>query len=146
MKRCFERSVDASPSPYKPGRNDAFGSVLTAEVTKIRFPQTTGLECARPGIAVRQRMFWPVFPFHSSGRFCPSATPDAFGPRNDGQLPLLPAIGRLGGLPLPLLTISRAGFVTISSAGRHVLRSRIICRGLQSSETRLKERCLPSVS
>src|SRR5215207_2152730 len=88
MKRCFERSVDASPSPYKPGRNDAFGSLLTALVTKIRFPQTIGLECASPGIGVRQRIFSPVLAFHWSGRFCPSAIPDACGPRNEGQLPL----------------------------------------------------------
>src|SRR4026209_62449 len=146
MKRCLERSVEASPSPYSPGRNEAFGSLLTADVTKIRFPQTTGLEWARPGIEVRQRMFSPVLAFHWSGNICPSATPDAPGPRNEGQLPLALAIGREGGFPLPSLTISRAGLATTSSDGRHVLRSRTICRGFQSSEMRLKEKCLPSVS
>src|SRR6185295_18658476 len=146
VQRCRVRSFDASPSPYKPGRNDAFGSLLIAVVTKIRFPQTTGLECASPGIGVRQRIFSPVLPFHLSGRFCPSATPEACGPRNDGQLPFSVAIGRAGGRPFPVLTISRGGRATVSPAGSHVLRSRIICRGLQSSETRLNERCLPSVS
>src|SRR6185369_15913301 len=135
----MERSFDASPSPYKPGRNDAFGSLLTAVVTKTRFPQTTGLECASPGIGVRQRMFSPVLPFHLSGRFCPSAIPEAFGPRKDGQLPLLLAIGRAGGRAFATLTISRGGTATISVAGIHVLRSTIIFRGTQLSATTSNE-------
>src|SRR5215212_9011797 len=72
--------------------------------------------------------------------------PDAFGPRNDGQLPFALAIGRAGGFPLPVLTISRGGRFTVSPAGSHMLRSMIICRTLHSSETRLNERRLPSVS
>src|SRR5690349_13958906 len=91
-------------------------------------------------------MFSPVLPLHWSGRFCPSAIPDAFGPRNDGQLPFAFAIGRAGGLPLPVLTISRGGRRTVSPTGRHVLPSSISCRTLQSSETRLNVTCLPSVS
>src|SRR5688572_16824519 len=57
-----------------------------AVVTNNRSPQTTGLECPKPGIAVRHRMFSPVFTFQVSGKFAPSATPEACGPRNDGQL------------------------------------------------------------
>src|SRR6185369_1215109 len=135
----MERSFDASPSPYKPGRNDAFGSLLIAVVTKIRFPQTTGLECASPGIGVRQRMFSPVFPLHLSGRFCPSATPEACGPRNDGQLPLSVAIGRAGGRAVETLTISRGGTTTVSLEGIHRLRSTIMRRGTHSSETTSNE-------
>ena len=75
-----DRSSEASPSPYRPGRNVAFGLLLTALVTKIRSPHTTGLECARPGIGVRHRMFSPLAPSQRSGRFCPSATPEACAP------------------------------------------------------------------
>src|SRR6185369_1682643 len=90
-------------------------------------------------------MFWPVLVFHSSGRFCPSATPDAFGPRNDGQLPTAFAgLGRTGGFSFAVLTKFRTGFGTDSPAGNHVLRSRIICRGRQSSEMRSNVMCLPS--
>src|SRR6185369_6522618 len=135
----MERSFDASPSPYKPGRKVAFGSLLTAVVTKIRFPQTTGLECASPGIGVRQRMFSPVLPFHLSGRFCPSATPEACGPRNEGQLPLSLAIGRAGGRAVATLTMSRGGTTTVSLAGIHLLRSIIIRRGTHSSATTSNE-------
>ena len=66
------------------------GSLLTALVTKIRCPQTIGLECASPAIGVRHRMLAPVSTSHVSGRCIPSATPDAAAPRNDGQLPVLP--------------------------------------------------------
>src|ERR1700752_1627380 len=109
----------------------------------MRLPQTIGLECARPGIVVRQRMFWPVFVFHSSGRFCPSATPDAFGPRNDGQLPVAFA-GRDGGRAPAVLTKFRSGLGTDSPAGSQVLPSRMSCRTLHSSETTPIVTCLPS--
>jgi hypothetical protein len=49
-------------------------------------------------------------------------------------------------LPLPVPDDLARRFGDSSSAGRQVLRSKIICRGLHSSETRLNERCLPSVS
>ena len=39
-------------------------------------------------------MFSPFLPSQRSGRFCRSATPDACGPRNDGQLPASGAAGR----------------------------------------------------
>src|SRR5260221_10255483 len=87
VQRWRDRSSDASPSPYRPGRNVAFGLLLTALVTKTRSPHTTGLECARPGIGVRHRTFSPLAPSQRSGRCCPSATPDARVPRNEGQLP-----------------------------------------------------------
>jgi hypothetical protein len=71
---CGEASSDASPSPYSPGVKVAPGLLLIAVVTNTRSPQTIGLECARPGMAVRHRMFSPVRVFQLSGRFCPSAT------------------------------------------------------------------------
>ena len=100
-------------------------SLLTALVTKIRFPQTTGLEWASPGIGVRQRMFCPVLAFHSSGRFWPSATPDACGPRNEGQLPLS-GIAREGGFAFDVVVMFRAGLAATVPAGTHVPPSRII--------------------
>src|SRR3954466_14420257 len=111
---CRERSSDASPSPYSPFLNVASGRLLIAVVTKTRLPQTIGLECARPGIGVRQRTCSPLVPFHLSGRCWPSATPDALGPRNDGQLPLLePASGSVAPMFPPERTIflfGTAGF------------------------------------
>ena len=58
---------------------------LTAVVTNNRSPQITGLEWARPGMRVFQRIFSPVSPFQDAGKLWPSATPEADGPRNDGQ-------------------------------------------------------------
>src|SRR6185436_21086783 len=88
IHRCGVRSSDASPSPYSPGLNVAFGLLLIALVTKIVSPDTIGLECARPGTVVFQKMFSPFAGFHVSGRFCFSLTPDASRPRNDGQSPV----------------------------------------------------------
>src|ERR1041384_8821086 len=62
-----------------------FASLLTAVITKILLPQTIGLECERPGIAVFQSTFCDFSKSQVTGGFVPSATPDAFGPRNDGQ-------------------------------------------------------------
>src|SRR5882762_4291704 len=56
-QRWRDRSSEASPSPYSPRRNVAFGLLLIALVTKMRSPQTMGLEWARPGIGVRQTTF-----------------------------------------------------------------------------------------
>src|SRR5215207_1346065 len=133
-------SLDASPSPYRPGRKEASGSLLTELVTKILSPQTTGLECARPGIGVRQRTFSPFAPSQRSGRFCPSATPAACRPRNAGQLPATasgPPRGA-GARAKAVLTMRRVGLTLTSPAGDQVLRSRIIRRGAQSSATRSK--------
>src|SRR5271169_1771077 len=48
-------------------------------------PQTTGLECASPGIAVFQRTFSFFVASHLVGAV-PSATPEPLGQRNVGQL------------------------------------------------------------
>src|SRR5215216_889768 len=72
--------------------------------------------------------------------------PDACGPRNDGQLPLAVSRARAGGFAVAVLMIFLAGLFTASPAGDHVLRSRIICRGLHSSETKSNLMCFPSVS
>src|SRR5213592_2276793 len=56
-----------------------------AVVTKTLSPHTTGHECASPGIGVFQRMFVPLVASQVVGVGLPSATPEAFGPRNDGQ-------------------------------------------------------------
>ena len=110
IQRWRERSSEASPSPYRPGRKVAFGRLLIALVTKMRSPQTIGLECARPGIGVRQRMFSPVLTFQVSGSPCCSAMPDACGPRNDGQLPApSPAFARSGVRSATVRSIRRAG-------------------------------------
>ena len=62
--------------------------------------------------------------------------PDAFGPRNEGQLPFAAAgFGSAEGRSGPLLTIFRSGIGTGSPSGRHVLPLRIIRRGTQSSAT-----------
>src|SRR6185436_14556930 len=50
-----------------------------------RSPQTTGLECPSPGTAVFQRMLVDFSASQLMGNAWPSAIPEAFGPRNDGQ-------------------------------------------------------------
>src|SRR5712692_7892784 len=82
---CTVRSSDESPAPYKPRLNDAPARLLTAVLTNTRSSQTIGLECASPGIGVFQTMRVPCAASQSTGSFCPSATPDADGPRNEGQ-------------------------------------------------------------
>jgi hypothetical protein len=108
-------------------------SALTALVTKTRSPQTIGLECASPGIGVRQRTCSPVLGFQVSGSRIPSAIPAACAPRNDGQLPAGGAEGVAGGFAMAWTVMRRGGIAAVSVAGRHVLRSRIIRRGRQSS-------------
>src|SRR5438874_1734951 len=61
------------------------GSLLTAVDTNTRSPQTIGLDTATPATGVFQRMFSPVEAFHFTAVAVPSATPDADGPRNEGQ-------------------------------------------------------------
>ena len=63
----------------------AAGSLLTAVDTNTRSPHTMGLETARPAIGVFHSTFWLVATFQVTGVGEPSATPDAWGPRNDGQ-------------------------------------------------------------
>ncbi len=115
-------------------------------MTKRRSPQTTGLECASPGIGVRHNTFSPVFGSQRSGRFCPSATPDAFGPLKDGQLPFASAgRGSAGGRSGPERTIFRSGIGSASPSGRHVLALRIMRRGTQSSLTAVRAKCVRSM-
>src|SRR5262245_25698398 len=63
----------------------AFGSLLTAVETKTRSPHTTGLETAIPGTGVFHSRFCSLAISHFTGVGCPSATPEALGPLNDGQ-------------------------------------------------------------
>ena len=109
---------------------------LIALVTKMRSPQTTGLECARPGIGVRQRMPSFEVAFHVSGRSCPFAIPVAFGPRKDGQLPVAGlAAGNAGVRSGPDREMVRVGTASASPSGRQVLSLNTIWRGTQASAT-----------
>ena len=104
-----------------------------------------GLECPRPGIGVRHRMFSPVSPSHLSGRSWPSETPEACGPRNDGQLPdkVLASEGK-GELSPTVRTMRRSATTSASPSGRHLLPSRIIRRGTHSSDTSSRLRRVPA--
>src|ERR1017187_3328987 len=82
---CGVTSSDASPSPYRPRLKEASGRLLTAVVTKIRSRHTMGLECARPGRAAVHWIWVPRAASHFTGRFWLSATPEAAGPRKEGQ-------------------------------------------------------------
>ena len=91
-----------------------------------------GLECASPGIGVRHRMFSPVVGLQRSGKCCPSALPEASGPRNDGHGPAeLPAGANAFFAGPPVCTIVRTGGEETKPAGIHWLRSMIIRRGSQ---------------
>ena len=120
----------------------ASGRLLIALVTKIRSPQTTGLECASPGMGVRHRMFSPVLPFQRSGRCCPSATPDACGPRKDGQLPLADvacgSVRRTRRAPGAQWLVRPRP--PAAPSGRHVLSFRTMRLGTQSSERSASDR------
>src|SRR5687767_5654855 len=73
--------------------------------------------------------------------------PDARGPRNDGQLPLSVAgFAREGGRAFDVVVIVLEGLGTTVPAGNQVLPSRITCRGLHASVTRLNLTRFPSVS
>src|SRR6186713_1644810 len=61
------------------------GSLLTSADTNTRSPHTTGLETATPSTGVFHRMFSLVATFQVTAVGVPSATPEAFGPRNMGQ-------------------------------------------------------------
>jgi hypothetical protein len=125
--------------------NVALPLLLIAVVTKTRSPHTTGLECASPGIGVRQTTFSPVLTSHVFGRLWPSATPDALGPRKDGQLSVAGfAADSFGARAGPLRTILRSPVGTVSPGGRHVLSRRTICRGTQASATVVRITRAPS--
>ncbi len=85
IQRCVDRSLEASPSPYRPRLNVASAWLLTALVTRTRLPQTIGLECARPGTRAFQRTCCPRAASHAAGNCWSAATPAAPGPRNDGH-------------------------------------------------------------
>ena len=90
-------------------------------------------------MGVRQRVFSPFLASHWSGRFWPSTTPDACGPRNEGQLPLeVVASWTTTGDAAAVRTMRRSGMASASLVGRQLLRSKIIRRGTQSSNTRSK--------
>src|SRR5258708_7079246 len=57
-----------------------------AVIKKIWFPQTTGLEWPKPGIGTFQRMFSDFSAFQVVAVSNPSAMPQAFVPRKEGQL------------------------------------------------------------
>src|SRR3954469_22949160 len=61
------------------------GSLPMAVETKTRLPHTMGLETATPPIGVFHATFCPEVASHFTAVGLPSATPDAFGPRNEGQ-------------------------------------------------------------
>jgi len=73
-------SVRMSTAPFNTDSNRKSLSLLTAVVRKMRSPQTMVLECPSPGISAFQATL------QSAGKFCESATPAAFSPRNCGQL------------------------------------------------------------
>jgi hypothetical protein len=75
----------ARPIPRSLATKLVFESSLIAVITKIWLPQTTGLACDRPGTGVFQITFSALSTSQVVGGLVPSATPDAFGPRNEGQ-------------------------------------------------------------
>src|SRR5262245_59185938 len=83
---CSERSSETLSPRTPPGRNSGLGLALTAFVTKILSPQMIGDEWPSPSMGVFQRTLVDRSPSQAIGGDCPSATPDAPGPRNDGQL------------------------------------------------------------
>src|ERR1044071_247496 len=64
-------------------------------MAKIWLSQMIGLECDRPGMLVFQRTFCDFSTSHVVGGFVPSATPEAFGPRNEGQFWALIVVGKI---------------------------------------------------
>src|SRR5260221_14308540 len=87
----------------------------------------------------------PVLVFHVSGRFCPLATPDAAGPRKDGQLSDgLPAAANGERRADAVRTIRRPATDFASAAGRHVLWSSTVRRDAHGSATTSKRKCVPS--
>src|SRR4029077_498903 len=88
-------------------------------------------------------MFSLVLASQRSGRFCFSAIPDACGPRNEGQLPLLFFWSdREDSFAPDVSLIFRTGTALASVAGAQLLPSTIIRRTMQSSAISLKLTCL----
>ena len=78
-----------------------------------RSPHTIGLDVASPGIAVFQRTLTPLDTFQSETAPCPSATPEAFAPRNAGHG---------SGLPRVAVAVGRASFDRRRRAMHHRIR------------------------
>src|SRR5256885_2181463 len=102
---CLPASFEESPSPYAPTFSSGFFSSLIAVVRKIRSPQMTGLEWPRPGMAVFHLTLEDFSTSQEVAVGKPSATPEAFGPRNCGQFPSeglvfdrINRIGRISGI------------------------------------------------
>src|SRR5262245_24269686 len=79
-KSCRHRSLPVCRSKHSVSR-DLLS--FRCEVTNTLSPYTTGELVPQPGNFTDQRMFSVVL--HRVGRFLPSATPSAFGPRQQGQ-------------------------------------------------------------
>ena len=62
---------------------------LIAEVTNNLSSQTTGLECAKPGLRTFHLIAVPFSPSQASGKFWLSAIPAACCSRKEGQLSLV---------------------------------------------------------
>src|SRR5262249_20161494 len=99
------------------------GSLLTAVETNTRSPQTIGLDTATPATGVLQSTFSPLVTLHFTGIGEPSATPEAPGPRNDGQF--------------------CAESVAAASHDRTTARAQFVDRMAYLSSTRVKEIELP---
>src|SRR5580765_1257261 len=81
-KSCRHNSLPVFRSKQSVSRVFFFPS-CTSEVTKTRLPYTTGELVPQPGNFTDQRTFsvW----LQRRGKFLPSATPSACGPRQRGQ-------------------------------------------------------------
>ena len=138
------RGVPVTTDPR--GRNDACALLLTALVRKIcAVPRRSGLSARGPGwTCARGCSALSAIPaigqmliLRDAGR------PDA---RNDGQLPVSgDAAGSAGGGSAAVRTMRRSGTIAFSSTGRHVLRSRMIRRGVHGSLATLKVTRVPSM-
>src|SRR6185436_4212037 len=81
---------------------------LTAVVTKIRSPQTIGLDRPMPGMGVLNRTPSPVATFQAAGAPWPSPIPEAPGPRNCGQ-GRGAALGTFASTSAPAVEAERSG-------------------------------------
>src|SRR5687767_452657 len=82
---CGGSSLTGATSPESPKLVSSLPVLETAVLTKILLPQTTGLECASPGIFVFHRTLSDFEASHVTGFGEPSTTPVAPGPRNCDQ-------------------------------------------------------------
>jgi 2-methylisocitrate lyase-like PEP mutase family enzyme len=90
---CLASSL-ARPIPLSFAWNVGLASLIEV-ITNTRLSQTIGLEWESPGMAVRQTTFWFPSKFQVTGYFDLSSTPEAFGPRNEGQFCALTVIDEI---------------------------------------------------